>query len=128
MATIDFDTLRALAPAKPLRRQPSILRLLLAMFRRHWRAKRTYLELSRLDERLLYDIGIDPADVRDALQNRPGLSLLLHPMRRQFDVMDKRRHPRTDAGQARSAASDYPGEPASPEQLIGPANAGIDRI
>lgn len=86
MATTDFDTFGVTAPTHHIRRQPHILRLLLAMFRRHRRARRTYIELSRLDERLLYDIGIDPADVRDALQNRPGLSLLMEPMRRQFDL------------------------------------------
>jgi uncharacterized protein YjiS (DUF1127 family) len=80
-----------------MRRQPHILRLLLAMFRRHRRAKRTYVELSKLDEWLLYDIGIDPADVRDALQNRPSLSLLMHPMRRQFDFKDQRKRPGTGA-------------------------------
>ena len=97
MATLDFHTLGGLAPARRLRRQPHILRLLYAMFRRHRRAMRTYIELSKLDERLLYDIGIDPQDVRDALQNRPGLSLLMHPMRRQFDFRDKHGRPATDA-------------------------------
>ena len=97
MATLDFHTLGASAPAKRLRRQPPILRLLFAMFRRHRRTMRTYLELSKLDEWLLYDIGIDPQDVRDALQNRPGLSPLLHPMRRQFEFSDKRKRRGTDA-------------------------------
>ena len=93
MATIDFDILRTPIPARRLRRQPNLLRLLLAMFRRHRRANRTYLELSKLDEWLLRDIGIDPADVRDAMQGRRSLSLLMHPMRRQFDFRDPHRRP-----------------------------------
>ena len=97
MAMTDFDALGATVPAQSLRRQPHLLRLLLAMFRRHRRAKRTYQELSRLDAWLLYDIGIDPEDVRDAMQNRPSLSLLLHPVRRQLDYPDKRRRPRSPA-------------------------------
>jgi len=54
------------------------------MLRRQRRAARTRLELSRLDERLLYDLGIDPLDVREALQNRKTPSILMEPMRRQF--------------------------------------------
>lgn len=91
MATIDFETFETTTPTNRIRRQPHILRLLFAVYRRHRRARRTYLELSKLDERLLYDIGIDPLDVRDALQNRPGLSVLMEPMRRQFDVKPYRR-------------------------------------
>ena len=59
---------------------------LLARFRAAWanlRTRRqraaTVLELSRMDERLLRDIGIDPIDVLDAL-NGPGRPILLHPI------------------------------------------------
>jgi uncharacterized protein YjiS (DUF1127 family) len=46
-----------------------------------WRRKKaaTVLELSRMDERMLRDIGIDPLDVLDAL-NGPGRPVLFHPI------------------------------------------------
>jgi uncharacterized protein YjiS (DUF1127 family) len=84
MTAIDFDTIGEQVPSTRAKRRPRILRLLRVLLRRQRRATRTYLELSGLDERLLYDIGIDPLDVRDALQNRPGPSILMEPMRRQF--------------------------------------------
>jgi uncharacterized protein YjiS (DUF1127 family) len=68
-------------PASRARRQVPFLRLLLEMFCRRRQHEKTYLELSELDERLLYNLGIDPADVRDALEGRPGPSVLMHPMR-----------------------------------------------
>jgi hypothetical protein len=51
-----------------------------------WRLRRTiardYLELTRADERLLYDLGIDPLDIRDALNGHPGPAAWLEPVRR----------------------------------------------
>ena len=64
-------------------RQRRMLRL---VWRRHRRAVHTYLELSRLDEKLLYDIGIDPLDMSEALRRRRSPSILLEPMRRQFQA------------------------------------------
>jgi uncharacterized protein YjiS (DUF1127 family) len=50
-------------------------------FRHRRKAAATVLELSRMDEYLLRDIGIEPQDVHDALRNRQ-LSLLFNPIRR----------------------------------------------
>lgn len=88
MTAIDFNTMGGQIPATRAKQRPRIMRLLRVLLRRQRRATRTYLELSRLDERLLYDIGIDPLDVRDALQNRPAPSILVEPMRRQFKHSD----------------------------------------
>jgi uncharacterized protein YjiS (DUF1127 family) len=71
----------ALAALKRLR----LVRKARLIWRRHGRKTRDYLELTRLDERLIYDLGIDPLDLRDALQNQSAPSILLEPMRRQFD-------------------------------------------
>lgn len=88
MTAIDYGAVRgADTTAKP--RRPRFLRMILAQFRRKRRVIRTYLELSRLDERLLYDLGIDPIDVRDALNDHSTTSILFEPMRRQFDFGDK---------------------------------------
>jgi uncharacterized protein YjiS (DUF1127 family) len=57
------------------------LRQRLAAFRHRRRQRAAALELSRMDERLLRDIGIDPQDVLDALKGR-GRSVLFHPVRR----------------------------------------------
>ena len=46
------------------------------------RAHRTIIELSRLDSRLLRDIGVEPIDVYEALNRRAGPSVLFNPMRR----------------------------------------------
>ncbi len=53
--------------------------------RRRRRERKLAIELSRLDVRLLRDIGIEPQDVTDALHGRPGPSILFHPMRRGHD-------------------------------------------
>ena len=55
------------------------LRMARIMMRRRRRFVRTHIELSRLDDRLLYDLGLDPLDVRNALddhRSRASLSLL----------------------------------------------------
>jgi hypothetical protein len=93
MPMLDTETPGATAPVRRTRRQVPILRLLIEIFSRRWPPKKTYLELSDLDERLLYNLGIDPADVRDALESRPGLSVLMHPMRRQFDFSPPNKRP-----------------------------------
>ena len=64
-------------------RPPSWLRALRIVWRRHARPARHYIELSRLDERLLYDIGIDPLDVRDALNEHRAPGVLLQPIRKR---------------------------------------------
>jgi uncharacterized protein YjiS (DUF1127 family) len=49
--------------------------------RRRRREAATVVELSRLDEHLLRDIGIEPQDVHDALKQQ-NLSILFSPVRR----------------------------------------------
>lgn len=88
MTAIEYGAISgAQTTAKPKR--PRFLRMILAHFRRKRRVVRTYLELSRLDERLLYDLGIDPIDVREALNDHSTSSILFEPMRRQFDYGPK---------------------------------------
>jgi uncharacterized protein YjiS (DUF1127 family) len=53
----------------------------LAAFRHRQRQRAAALQLSRMDERLLRDIGVHPQDVLDALKGR-GRSVLFHPVRR----------------------------------------------
>lgn len=61
-------------------------RRILALLRRRIRRARRLSDLSRLDERLLYDIGIDPLDLRGALdQQRGRQSLLRLAMRHRLD-------------------------------------------
>lgn len=53
---------------------------------RGWRARRqrrrTLISLWDLDDRLLRDVGLEPRDVIDALENRYGPSVLFDPVRR----------------------------------------------
>lgn len=53
----------------------------LAAWRQRRRFRRQVIELSQLDARLLRDMGIEPADVADALRGRKS-SILLNPTRR----------------------------------------------
>jgi uncharacterized protein YjiS (DUF1127 family) len=53
-------------------------------FQRRRRENATVLELSRMDEHLLRDIGIEPMDVYDALSARRQ-PILFHPLRRNPD-------------------------------------------
>jgi uncharacterized protein YjiS (DUF1127 family) len=74
------------APASPVPAGLGLGRLFrswLASARRRRQARLTLFELSRLDAHLLRDMGINPADVRDALAGRWS-SVWLDPMRR-FD-------------------------------------------
>lgn len=56
---------------------------LLANSRRHRAERQALLTLSRLDHRLLRDMGIDPQDVIAAIQSRTAPSIAWHPMRRE---------------------------------------------
>ena len=58
---------------------------LLVRMRRHRRAVRTHIELSRLDEKLLYDIGLEPLHLHAVLKARQPPSMLLDAMRRELD-------------------------------------------
>ncbi len=53
-------------------------------FQRRRRESATVLELSRMDEHLLRDIGVEPMDVYDAV-NRRRTSILFYPLRRNPD-------------------------------------------
>lgn len=92
MTAIDFGLVKNAETTAERSKRPRLLRKLLILFRRQGRAVGTYLELSRLDERLLYDIGIDPLDVRDALHNQRSPSILLEPMRIQFELDRNPKH------------------------------------
>jgi uncharacterized protein YjiS (DUF1127 family) len=81
MTTLDLypSDAEAGVPAK----RPSIfagIGRLLAELRTRRRHRETVIELSRLDAHLLRDIGIEPMDVTDVLNNR-RLSLTFNPMR-----------------------------------------------
>jgi uncharacterized protein YjiS (DUF1127 family) len=57
------------------------LRQAVARFADARRKRRAIIEISRLDARLLRDIGIEPIDVYDALNGRRR-SILFNPVRR----------------------------------------------
>lgn len=71
------------APAKLARRSlMRVPRLILDLLRRRARRAQMLTDLSRLDERLLYDLGIDPLDVHDAIkEQRDRLGLIDTAMR-----------------------------------------------
>jgi uncharacterized protein YjiS (DUF1127 family) len=79
MSTYDLMFERAAAGAEP-RGIFGRLNQAWANFRHRRKAAATVLELSRMDEYLLRDIGIEPQDVHDALENR-RLTLLFNPIR-----------------------------------------------
>ena len=54
---------------------------LLASSKRHRAERRALLTLSRLDHRLLRDMGVDPQDVIAAFEGRPAPSIAGYPMR-----------------------------------------------
>jgi uncharacterized protein YjiS (DUF1127 family) len=60
-----------------------LLRLLVRL-RRHRRAARSHIELSRLDDRLLYDIGLEPLHLHAVLKARQPAPMLLDAMRREL--------------------------------------------
>jgi uncharacterized protein YjiS (DUF1127 family) len=78
MTTMDYNDLPI---ALPERRSPgAILRNWFGRMQRRRHERLTVLELSRLDAYLLIDMGINPADVRDALDRRNS-SILFDPVR-----------------------------------------------
>ena len=84
MTAIDYDT-GAVIHARPRFRLPFGLKRLLARLRHQRRVTRTHIALARLDDRLLYDIGLEPLDLHRALRHRLPPSMLVDSMRRQFD-------------------------------------------
>lgn len=69
-------------PALPVRAGlGGLFRAWLAGVRKRREQRLTLYELSRVDDYLLRDMGINPADVRDALAGR-RTSVWLDPMRR----------------------------------------------
>lgn len=59
-----------------------VWRRVFVMLRRRSRRARMFTDLSRLDDRLLYDLGIDPLDVRGGLEaHRDRLGLIGLAMR-----------------------------------------------
>ena len=81
MTTIDYHDLPM--EASLTRRRPfAALRDWYAAMQRRRNARLTMAELSRLDARLLRDIGINPMDVRDAYEGRSS-SILFDPIRRR---------------------------------------------
>jgi len=79
MTTIDYNDLPADLPERPS--LLAILRSWLGDLKRKRRERLTLLELSRLDNHLLRDMGINPMDVRDAYAGRNS-SALFDPIRR----------------------------------------------
>jgi uncharacterized protein YjiS (DUF1127 family) len=84
MTTIDFNT------GTEIRHRtrftlPVPLRRLLVRLRRHRRRVRSHISLARLDERLLYDIGLEPLALHEVQRHRLPPSMLLDAMRRQHD-------------------------------------------
>jgi uncharacterized protein YjiS (DUF1127 family) len=67
-----------------------LLRLLVRL-RRHNRAAQTHIMLSRLDSRLLYDIGLEPLDLHAVLKRRQPPPMLMDAMRKQFDYRNRDR-------------------------------------
>jgi uncharacterized protein YjiS (DUF1127 family) len=80
MSTYDLMFERAAAGVEP-RGILGRLKQALTSLRHRREAAATVLELSRMDEYLLRDIGLEPQDVHDALRRR-DLSILLNPIRR----------------------------------------------
>ena len=79
MASIDLHEWAAAGSEQPVTRAG--LRRLWTTFNRKRAERRDIVELSRLESRLLRDMGIEPNDIDDALHRR-RLSSLVHPLRR----------------------------------------------
>lgn len=84
MTTLDLLYERAAETAEPRMNLLARFGQIWSGFAQRRRARRTVIELSRLDAYLLRDIGIEPMDVYDALHGRKQ-SILLDPMRRNAD-------------------------------------------
>ena len=74
MTAVSLDIPGAPTIRRP--RLPSALRRWWDWWRRWYRASTDHLALARFDERLLYDIGLDPLDLRNALDQRSPCILL----------------------------------------------------
>jgi uncharacterized protein YjiS (DUF1127 family) len=82
MTTLDYEP--SLAEGRALfGLKQKIANLLAALAKRHER-KEALEQLSRLDDHLLRDMGLDPQDFRDAMLGR-HTSLLFEPIRRPYD-------------------------------------------
>lgn len=81
MTTIDPASLTAL-PHQTQKRPGFLARLVAAIRQSRLRRARArmLIQLSHYDTHMLRDMGIDPADVTDAL-NRRSMSLLFYPIR-----------------------------------------------
>ena len=64
---------------------PRALRRLLVVWRRRRRQTRIYLNQQQLDERLLYDLGIDPLNLRASLKDKAVSAILLQTMGEPLD-------------------------------------------
>ncbi|HEV7278029.1 MAG TPA: DUF1127 domain-containing protein [Devosiaceae bacterium] len=80
MTTIDYHDMTTVPPERRLSSRFGLLRRWLEERRQRRRMRHSMLELSRLDERLLRDMGISHGDIRDALYGRRS-SVLLNPIR-----------------------------------------------
>lgn len=63
---------------------------LLVRFRQQRRAVRAHIMMSRLDDRLLYDIGLDPLDLHEALKTRQPPAMLADAVRKQMALRNGR--------------------------------------
>jgi uncharacterized protein YjiS (DUF1127 family) len=81
MTTIDYEGVPAALPERRATSRFGLLRDWFAKRREQRQMRASMLELSRLDDRLLRDIGISHGDIRDALSGRRS-SVWLDPMRR----------------------------------------------
>jgi uncharacterized protein YjiS (DUF1127 family) len=80
MSTYDLMFERTAAGEEP-RGMLGRLKEVWANFRHRRKVAATVLELSRMDEYMLRDIGIEPQDVHDAIRTQ-RLSVLFNPIRR----------------------------------------------
>lgn len=90
MTTIDINGGKSIAAGRRFALAFRFKRRL-AIWRRRHRAARYHMELARLDERLLYDIGLEPLDLHNSLKRNLPPSMLLDAMRRNLDRQVKRK-------------------------------------
>lgn len=81
MTTMDYHDMPTVLPERRVSGRFGLLRHWLEERRQRRRMRNAMLELSRLDDRLLRDIGISHGDIRDALRGRHSL-VWLDPLRR----------------------------------------------
>lgn len=80
MTTIDYDDMTTILPERRVSGRFSLLRSWLDERRQRRRERLSMLELSRLDDHLLRDMGITRGDIRDAIRGRRS-SVWLDPVR-----------------------------------------------